>query len=1472
MPSRSSASPSADELAARYADAKTPADLLVDADLSNPVVRAFVVARMSEMQEAQHEDALAKAERLGIPVRIEGPGRKVSILYTFRGDEPLYRTTLNANAAISTGANLLRDGGAPYGLTGSGLRVGVWDGGSVRSTHQEFGTRVTKKNASAANDDHATHVAGTIGASGVNPLAKGMAPAVTIDSYDWNSDYAEMTAAGAATATDTTKIPLSNHSYGYNAVTADMGRYETEANLTDALAASLPYYLIFWAAGNEQDTLTAQLGYQSITFNGLAKNILTIGAGDDAVTAGVRNPAVGTLAYFSSMGPCDDGRIKPDLTANGVDVFSPVATSNTAYDGTYSGTSMATPNALGSAVLIEQLYAREFSGQRLRASLLKALLIQTATDVGRTGPDYQYGWGYLNVKAAADLLLAHKASLASPKLIEGTVTNAAKTLTHSFTWDGASPIRATLCWTDPAGTAQTAADSRTPNLKNDLDLKITAPNGTTNYLPYVMPFVGTWTQPSMELSATTGVNKVDNVEQVYVAAPAQTGSYTITVTLPGTLTGTSQIYSLVVSGGANVATNPAPVVTLDSPAAGTVILPGAPVTLTATATDTVIGGGPGVVTGVEFFNGTTSLGTDSTAPYSLSWTPPSAGSYTLTATATDSEGATGSSAPASLTVLLGDGTPTLSTVAPASGVAGDSITLTGTNFAAVSAVNFNGVPAALYTVNSSTSITATVPAAATTGSVTVTNFYGTATSPSPFTIVQNPVLISQIYGAGGNSGATLNADYVELYNRGQTAVNLTGWSVQYASASGTSWQAATLTGSIPAGKNYLVKLSGGTIGAALPTADATGSINMSGSQGKVALRNTTTPFTGSTPIGQSGLQDFVGFGNANAYEGAAAPSPSTTTAIFRIGGGATDTGNNSADFTAAAPNPRNSTAGVPAAPVISSATTASGTVGQAFSYQITASNSPTSYAATSLPAGLTVNTNTGLISGTPTTASVSTVTISASNATGPGSATLTITIAASGGGGGGSNVLSEDFASIIGGDNTTSNGSSSPWAGNTNFPSATLVKAFQAGGAVKLGNTSLTGSITTKTLDLSANGGAFSVTFKVKGWTTVEGNITVSATGLTPQTVTYTQVASGTFETKTLNFTGGTSAMTVTIRTTAKRAYIDDVVIATTGSVATPIISTTGTLAAVDTAYGTASPTPATFSVSGAAMTAGILVTAPSGFEVSQTAGGASGYAATQTIGAAGTIAATPVFVRLAASTSADSYAGNVVCTSAGAAPVNVPVATSVVGPKVLVITAQDRTKLFGATLTLGGTAFDTTGLVLGQTVGSVTLTASGGTAAPDPLGTYAITPSAASGGTFAAANYDISYQPGTLTVTAPTFAEWATGLSDPAASADPDADGVSNLLEYYMGLNPALADAVSPQFNYTGSVLQFDYRRSKTITGVTGAVQWTTTLGGTPIWSASGVTDTLVSDHGTYELRRATVSFANPETAKFLRLNVSQP
>ena len=624
------------------------AEILEGLDLSDPVQRQRAVALMEELDKVRRDALFAKALAQGVPVRIEKPGGGISELYAFRGDRPLYRTTLNVNAAISSAASLIRQT-APYNLSGAGLKIGVWDGGSVRATHQEFGTRVTKLDPDADDDDHGTHVAGTIAATGVDARAKGMAPLVNVDSYDWFEDTAEMTAAGAATGADTAKIPLSNHSYGSLGDLSDQGRYEDIARDTDSIARSLPYYLQFWAAGNEQNDFPNYGGFHTISFAQLAKNVVTVGAVNDAVTAGLRDPSKGTMSSFSSWGPCDDGRIKPDLVANGVTLYSSVASGDTAYDGTYSGTSMASPSAMGSAALLVELYKREFAGQFPRASLLKALLVHTADDLGNAGPDYKYGWGLIDVKDAADLILAHKADpVLRPKFYEGQVSNTSKTQTHSFTWDGTTPLKATLVWTDPAGAAQSGVDNRTPNLVHNLDLRITAPDGTTVFQPFIMPFVGTWTTASMSLPATKGDNNTDNVEQVSAGLPGQLGTYTMTVTVDGSLTTATQDYSIVLTG-AGEPVNPPPVVTIISPEDGARIDPeSGPVTIVVEATDVTKEQTPGVVSQVSLQVNGTPFGTLTAAPFEFSFTPPSVGAYTFRAQAVDSQGAVGGSAPVTI--------------------------------------------------------------------------------------------------------------------------------------------------------------------------------------------------------------------------------------------------------------------------------------------------------------------------------------------------------------------------------------------------------------------------------------------------------------------------------------------------------------------------------------------------------------------------------------------------------------------------------------------------------------------------------------------------------------------------------------------------------------------------------------------------------------------------------------------------------
>jgi hypothetical protein len=195
----------------------------------------------------------------------------------------------------------------------------------------------------------------------------------------------------------------------------------------------------------------------------------------------------------------------------------------------------------------------------------------------------------------------------------------------------------------------------------NLDLKIISPNATEN-LPYVMPFVGTWTQASMSLPAIRGKNNVDNVEQVYLESP-MAGTYTVSVVLDGTLSrGASQAYSLIITGGEGGTVNPSPSVSVTSPLDGASFAKGSSITVSADASDLAYGGGPGVVSKVEFSVGGTKFAEDTIAPYSVSWTPSLSGGYVITAKATDSEGAVRTSTPITFTVLNESRTPVINSL------------------------------------------------------------------------------------------------------------------------------------------------------------------------------------------------------------------------------------------------------------------------------------------------------------------------------------------------------------------------------------------------------------------------------------------------------------------------------------------------------------------------------------------------------------------------------------------------------------------------------------------------------------------------------------------------------------------------------------------------------------------------------------------------------------------------------------------
>ena len=253
-------------------EAKNLADLLTPVrNLRNPADRIQVVEGMRRIEEDRRTRALIEAAKRGLAGRRVSAGGRVIELVDWENGQPLFLSTCNVNAAISTGVDLIRP--APFSLSGNGVKIGVWDGGSALKTHVEFGNRITSVDGASAID-HATHVTGTLAASGQNPDARGMADSAIIASYDWINDISEMTASGATAAGEAGKIYLSNHSYNFvggwnylggavgwewnglgtsaSATENDFGMYNSKTREADTLAWNAPYYLIFRAAGNDR--------------------------------------------------------------------------------------------------------------------------------------------------------------------------------------------------------------------------------------------------------------------------------------------------------------------------------------------------------------------------------------------------------------------------------------------------------------------------------------------------------------------------------------------------------------------------------------------------------------------------------------------------------------------------------------------------------------------------------------------------------------------------------------------------------------------------------------------------------------------------------------------------------------------------------------------------------------------------------------------------------------------------------------------------------------------------------------------------------------------------------------------------------------------------------------------------------------------------------------------------------------------
>jgi len=430
---------------------------------------------------------------------------------------PGFDTTNDSNRAL-TQANLVQ--AAPYNLTGAGVNVMVYDGGTARASHVDFQGRLTVRDSSGMGS-HPTHVCGTVGGAGVgNAAYKGMAPGVTIQSYgfevvgglqpgflytdpgDLEADYNQ--------AINTYGAVISNNSIGSNIESnnyncAWQGDYGATSALIDAIvrgSLGQPFRVV-WAAGNERQGTRCNVegygSYYSIAPPSGAKNHIAVGAvnsNDDSMTS------------FSSWGPTDDGRLKPDISAPGCQsggdngVTSCDSTSNTAYTS-MCGTSMACPTTTGLAALMLQDYRAQFPGRPdFRNSTLKILLAHTAVDRGNVGPDYQFGYGSVRVKDAIDFMR-------SGNFLEEQVGQGETYSVLVVVEPGTPVMKVTLAWDD-----YPAAPVAYGTLVNDLDLRVYDPSNNRRY-----PWTLNPTNPSAP-AVQTAEDHVNNIEQVLVNSPA----------------------------------------------------------------------------------------------------------------------------------------------------------------------------------------------------------------------------------------------------------------------------------------------------------------------------------------------------------------------------------------------------------------------------------------------------------------------------------------------------------------------------------------------------------------------------------------------------------------------------------------------------------------------------------------------------------------------------------------------------------------------------------------------------------------------------------------------------------------------------------------------------------------------------------------------------------------------------------------
>mgnify|MGYP000111694293 FL=1 len=485
-------------------------------------------------EDLKKAEAYARANNIPTVITSEN-GELVKLTKILDDGTLLYLTTHNRGAGVTARADkLYTGGGLNLAVEGEGMLLGVWDGGRVLENHTLLSNRVTQIDDPDGYSNHATHVAGTmIGRDLVQGGdARGMSFRASLNAYDFGNDFSEMTTAAA------NGLLISNHSYGFDADALPQyyfGSYDNTAAQVDFLLYNAPYYTAVFSAGNDRNAghNPGDNGYDILTDRGVSKNGITVAAVGEVLN--YTGPSSVNMSSFSSWGPTDDNRIKPDISAKGVNLYSSFAISPTSY-GYLSGTSMATPSVSGTLGLLQELNS-DIKGTFMKSATVKALMIHTASEAGNfDGPDPRFGWGLINAEAAAEVILNEDFQ----SLVEENILNNGGTYTKTVTALGTEPLVVTIAWTDPAGSVQGAVeDDPTPRLVNDLDIQVVDNASGVNY-PWRLSGFG------FAFAPTKGVNSADNVEKVEINAPS--GDYTIIVNHKGSLQSGSQDFSLIATG------------------------------------------------------------------------------------------------------------------------------------------------------------------------------------------------------------------------------------------------------------------------------------------------------------------------------------------------------------------------------------------------------------------------------------------------------------------------------------------------------------------------------------------------------------------------------------------------------------------------------------------------------------------------------------------------------------------------------------------------------------------------------------------------------------------------------------------------------------------------------------------------------------------------------------------------------------